>query len=73
MFAGTGCAVQFRIFTYQSLHGAVQSMSVVSPELGVGSLQRRVSVGLWLLDTIAQKLSLAMIPLIFLTTSRVRA
>lgn len=37
--------------TYQSLHGAVESMSVVASELGVGSLQGRVTVGLGLLDT----------------------
>lgn len=36
--------------TYQSLHGAVESMSVVSPELGVGSFERGVAVGLGLLD-----------------------
>lgn len=37
--------------TYESLHSAVKRMSVVSPELGVGSLERWVSVRLWLLDT----------------------
>jgi len=36
----------------QSPHGAVQRMSVVSPELGVGTLERRVSVRLRLLDTV---------------------
>lgn len=41
--------------TYQSLHGAVESMSVVASELGVGSLQGRVTVGLGLLDTIARQ------------------
>jgi len=41
---------------YQSLHGAVQSMSVVASELGVGSLQRRVTHSLRLLDTIAVSL-----------------
>jgi len=35
---------------YQCLHGSVESMSVVSPELGVGSLERRVPGGLGLLD-----------------------
>ena len=39
---------------HQSLHGAVQSMSVVSSELGVGSLERGVSGGLGLLDTAAR-------------------
>lgn len=38
--------------SYQSLHGAVQSMSVVSAELGVGSLQRGVTRSLRLLDTV---------------------
>jgi hypothetical protein len=37
--------------TYQSIHGAVESMSVIASELGVGSLQGRVTVGLGLLDT----------------------
>lgn len=37
--------------SYQSLHGAVESMSVVSSELGVGSLEGRVSGSLGLLDT----------------------
>lgn len=41
---------------YQSLHGAVQSVSVVAAELGVGTLERRVSHGLRLLDTIAVSL-----------------
>lgn len=27
-------------------------MSVVAAELGIGTLERRVSVGLWLLDTV---------------------
>lgn len=38
--------------SYQSLHCAMQSMSMVSSELGVGSLQRRVSGSLRLLDTV---------------------
>jgi len=38
--------------TYKSPHGAVKSMSVVAAELRVGTLERRVSVGLWLLDTV---------------------
>jgi len=38
--------------TYQGSHGAVKSMSVVASELGVGTLERRVSVGLGLLDTV---------------------
>jgi len=37
---------------YKSPHGAVKSMSVVAAELGVSTLERRVSVGLWLLDTV---------------------
>jgi hypothetical protein len=37
--------------TYQGSHGAVKSMSVVASELGVGTLEGRVSVGLGLLDT----------------------
>lgn len=37
--------------TNQSLHCAVESMSVVSSELGVGTLEGWVSGGLWLLDT----------------------
>jgi hypothetical protein len=35
----------------------VQRMSMVSPELGVGSLQRRVSRGLGLLDTVSPLIS----------------
>ena len=46
---------------HQSLHGAVQSMSVVSSEFGVGSLERGVSGGLGLLDTAARESSLAFI------------
>lgn len=38
--------------TYQRLHGALQRMPVVPPELGVCSLERRVAVGLGLLDTV---------------------
>ena len=38
--------------TYQSPHRAVKSMPVVPSELGVGSVERRVTVGLGLLDTI---------------------
>jgi hypothetical protein len=38
---------------YQSLGGAVERMPVVSPELGVGTLQRGVPLGLGLLDAIA--------------------
>ena len=36
---------------YQGLHVAVKSMSMVSSELGVGSLERRVTRSLRLLDT----------------------
>jgi hypothetical protein len=39
--------------TYQRLHGSVKSMSVVSSELGVGSLERWVTVGLGLLDSVS--------------------
>lgn len=37
---------------YQSLHVAVQGMSVVSAELGVGALEGRVARGLRLLDAV---------------------
>lgn len=40
--------------TYQSLSGAVESVSVVATELGVGSFQGRVTVGLGLLDTVGR-------------------
>lgn len=43
--------------TYQGSHGAVKSMSVVASELGVGTLERRVSVGLGLLDTVCRRVS----------------
>jgi hypothetical protein len=42
----------FGIETHKSLHGAVQSMSVVPSELGIGAVERGVSVGLGLLDTV---------------------
>ena len=38
--------------TYQCLHGAVKSVLVVAAELGVSTLERRVSVGLGLVDTV---------------------
>ena len=38
--------------TYESLHGAVQSVTVVAAELGVNTLQGGVTVGLRLLDTV---------------------
>lgn len=38
--------------SYQSLGGAVERMPVVSPELGVGAVQRRVTLGLRLLDAV---------------------
>lgn len=41
-----------RCDTHQSSHGAVKSVSMVPSELGVGSLERRVSVRLRLLDTV---------------------
>jgi hypothetical protein len=37
--------------THQGAHGAVQSMPVVTAELGVGALEGRVTVSLRLLDT----------------------
>jgi hypothetical protein len=37
--------------THQSALGSVKSMPVVPPELGVGALERGVTVGLRLLDT----------------------
>jgi len=43
--------------THQSAHGAVQSMPVVPPELGVGTLERGVTVGLRLLDTVMPSIS----------------
>jgi len=39
------------VVTHECLHGSVERMSVVSSELGVGALERRVSVRLGLLDT----------------------
>ena len=41
----------WRRLTYQSLHSAVQSVTVVAAELGVNALQGGVTVGLGLLDT----------------------
>jgi hypothetical protein len=38
--------------THESLHGSVQSMPMVPPELGVGALEGRVTVRLRLLDTV---------------------
>lgn len=37
---------------HQGAHGAVQSMPVVPSELGVGTLERGVTVSLGLLDTV---------------------
>lgn len=42
----------FMCFPHQSLHRAVQHISVVAAELGVGTLQGWVSGGLGLLDTV---------------------
>jgi hypothetical protein len=42
---------QSEVRAYQSLHVAVKSMSVVSSELGVGTLKRRVTGSLGLLDS----------------------
>lgn len=41
----------------QRFHRSVQSMSVVSSELGICALEGRISVGLWLLDTIVRNSS----------------
>jgi hypothetical protein len=41
--------------TYQSLHGAVKGVSVVAAELGVNTLEGRVTVSLRLLDTVGIK------------------
>jgi len=43
--------------THQGAHGAVQSMPVVPPELGVGTLERGVTVSLRLLDTVVPSIS----------------
>lgn len=40
--------------TYERSRSAVKRMPVVSPELGVGAAQRRVSVRLGALDAVAQ-------------------
>lgn len=44
---------------YQSLHGAVQNISVVAAELWVGSLEGRVTGSLGLLDTVARDKSIS--------------
>lgn len=41
--------------THQSLHGTVQSVSVVAAELGVDTLERGVTVSLRLLDTVRRR------------------
>ena len=51
-----------RSSAYQSLHGAVERMPVVSPELGVGAVQRGVALGLGLLDAVAVSLSASWSP-----------
>jgi len=43
---GFGCG------TYEGLHGAVESVTVVAAELGVNTLEGGVTVGLGLLDTV---------------------
>jgi hypothetical protein len=43
--------------TNQSPHRAVQRMPVVPPELRIRAFERRVSVGLWLLDTDGKEMS----------------
>ncbi len=42
---------------YQSLHGAVERMPVVPPELGVGTLERGVPLGLRLLNAVVISMS----------------
>jgi len=37
---------------FQGVHSSVKSMSVVPSEFRIGSLQGRISIGLWFLDTI---------------------
>jgi hypothetical protein len=43
--------------TYKGLHGAVESVTVVAAELGVNTLEGRVTVGLGLLDTVRRYIS----------------
>jgi hypothetical protein len=43
--------------TYEGLHGAVESVTVVAAELGVNTLEGRVTVGLRLLDTVWKRIS----------------
>lgn len=43
-------ASSLEMMSYQCSHGTVKHMSVVSPELGVGTLERSVSVSFGLLD-----------------------
>ena len=43
--------MRWGVWTHQSAHGSVKSMPVVPPELGVGALERGVTVSLGLLDT----------------------
>lgn len=40
--------------TYKSLHSAVESVTVVAAELGVDTLERGVTLGLRLLDTVVE-------------------
>jgi hypothetical protein len=59
---GLAGRVQFNVGadggTHQGAHGAVQSMPVVAAELGVGALERRVTVSLRLLDTAGHHVSM---------------
>lgn len=48
---GIGCWDRV-VSTYKGLHGAVESVTVVATELGVDTVEGRVTVGLGLLDTI---------------------
>ena len=43
--------------TYKGLHGSVESVTVVAAELGVDTVEGRVTVGLGLLDTIRGDIS----------------
>jgi hypothetical protein len=43
--------------TYKGLHGAVESVTVVAAELGVNTVEGRVTVGLGLLDTVRGDIS----------------
>jgi hypothetical protein len=52
--------MRYAVCTHQRLHGAVESMPMVPPELGVGALEGRVTVRLRLLDTVMALLANAL-------------